>query len=324
MGSARIAFLAVAVASELNRAWSRQLFFTASGSGSSVHSLDLSTTPATHHVLLEYPFGSSNPGGGATGICSMNGFLYWADQTTATVHSVELANGKAVNHNTAYIPQLTNPQGVWCDTSMGRVYVVDNQGGFGSTGTPTILYREHDGAAKKMNITNRDKISSLRSIISIKGDLWVAGDGGIFRAAIESDSVAFESVTEGGSTIYEGIAADQASKTPRLFSTSYDWGGEGVLSSALKPDFSGMQAPLWPLAGSQCQRGSETLWSLAVDDKAKKLYWVLTSDQTTTSIMVEQYEESNQKAQVVFHAKGLSGYGLTLDSIATEAQSVLV
>lgn len=254
----------------------------------------------------------------------MNGFLYWADQTTATVHSAKLTNGKTADHNTVYISQLTNPQGVLCDTSKGRVYVIDNQGGFGSTGTPTILYREHDGATLMVNITNKDDISSLRSITSVRGDLWVAGDGGIFRGAINSDSVNFESVVKGGTTIYEGIAADEESKVPRLFTTSYDWGGNGVLSSALKPDLSGIESPLWPIAGSQCQRGSEILWSLAVDAYAKKLYWVLTSDQTTMSIMVESYEESKQKAQVVFHTKGLSAYGLTLGSTASETPSIQV
>merc|ERR1711964_156681 len=74
--------------------------------------------------------GPYNSGGGATGMCRLGNTLYWGDQTTVSVHSADLTNGKLTNHNPSFMANLSDPQGVACDTAHQKVYVVDYAGVF--------------------------------------------------------------------------------------------------------------------------------------------------------------------------------------------------
>merc|ERR1711971_437025 len=97
----------------------------------SIDKLDLSSNSwfpsmgLKHTRVLEYPMGPYNPGGGGTGICILGNTLYWGDQTTVSVHSADLADGKLTNHNPSFIANLTDPQGVACDAAQEKVYVID-------------------------------------------------------------------------------------------------------------------------------------------------------------------------------------------------------
>lgn len=323
---------AVVAICTLQEGWSRNLYFTAmmstDGGKSSVHSLDLSSNPVKHDVLIAYPSGPYlHDIAGTTGICFMNGFLYWGDQTTQTLHRAKLDGVEVSEHDDQYIANLTLPQGVACDTSTGRVFVVDM--GEPPSFTTTILYRENDAAAMNLDITNKDQISRLRSITTVKGDLWAVADGGIFRGTIKSNSVTFESVVDGGTNL--GVALDTESKVPRLFTTTYDLDGDGVLSAALKPSLQGLEAPLQLIAGSRSHldKGKETLWSLTVDASTEQLFWIVLcaemdrKHETNMFIMRENYGEKDQKLQVVFSAV-LAAYGLTLGPATSKGQSILV
>merc|ERR1712080_439566 len=62
-----------------------------------VHMMDLETKHVTD--LISYPEGPYNRGGGPTGICFMGDYLYWGDQTTATVHRAKLTGGTLTEHD---------------------------------------------------------------------------------------------------------------------------------------------------------------------------------------------------------------------------------
>lgn len=272
-------------------------------------------------VMLEYPCGPYNPGGGATGVCRLGDALYWGDQTTASVHSALFSAGKLTDHNTSFIGNLEDPQGMAC--GHGGVYVVDSIPGGGLYGVFFHSPKPGSPPTTTLSLLNMTA-GGLRSVKIIDGSLWFGSDSGIFRTVREkhgSLTLTKVGMTEG--KIYEDfeVVAVQG-KTTRLFADTYDWGGDGVLVSELAPNHQNLTTPWSPLKGASCKRGSEMTWGLVSDPNVSVLYWVIEDDQAPNhmKIMKKNYD-SEDSAQMIYSAVG-SGYGLYFDAQPQHMSSV--
>lgn len=290
----------------------RHLFFITSSQESKttvVRALDLDSSGYPPVEFFNYPFGPYNPGGGATGLCLMGNSLYWADQTTGTVHSAEIVNGNVSKHNPSYMSGLNDPQGVYCDETTNGVYALDNRD------TAVIWFSVDGSSSKKLNISNPGEAGQLRGINAVGGKLWFAGDNGIFRTELDSTG-AFQFKQVASGNIFEGIASDTTATEPQLFASTYDWSGEGVYTADLDSSFQTV-SNLHVMPGSSCRRGTDMPWGLAADASSKQLFWVLNADDGSMQLMAQRYDGS-ATARAVYKGTQQGGYGLVVDSAARE------
>lgn len=282
--------------------------------------MDLETKHVTD--LISYPEGPYNRGGGPTGICFMGDYLYWGDQTTATVHRAKLTGGTLTEHDAAYM-HASDPQSLYCERASGRLYVPD-------VDVPNrISIRSGSAPAQVLQVFGAADEEVFFFVFREGEHFWLGGYEGLYVAetnmtsgqlnatlALEMDSCA------GHKCEFVSAAIDHTSAPPSLFMTTYDWSGLGVLRAPMDRTFTKLQSKPVPVPGTGCKTGSEMAWDIAFS--GQHLLWTRQDDQDNFMIVSLDLSQSNQSASIVYNGAQQQGYGLAVVAISQGPAALLV